>query len=422
MRQIKALATLLVITTIACATSPAPTAKDISSAQRRAQTGMDFLDSVLKPWPEENSPTKLAVVTPGEKRVAIYDNALVALAFDRVGRHDDAGRILEALADMQHDDGAIAFSFQIDQAEDAPRYVRSGALAWVGYAAAEYLDISAGGPARDKIVRSAHLAARYLMTHQIASPNDPRDGLVTGGEGDLVYTMEDGELIEDFTPSKIEWASVEHNIDAYFFLKKLSDVTAHAEYRAAADRIHDALLKRAWNADAGEFRRGLSAKGNDKFLALDCASWGSLFLTAANDPQRAEIAFKTADSRFASHDPKTGVVGHRPYASGAVIEDEAVAAHYDASQVPKDWSSLEAVWPEGSAGVALAAARTGHRDRAAAILIEIEKLRTEGGGLPMMTAEVPFELDTKPSVAATAWVELITSEIEKKDAPFLWKP
>ncbi len=383
---------------------------------------MDFLDSVLAPWPEEDSPTKLAVVTPGEKRVAIYDNALVALAFDRVGRHDEAGRILEALADLQHEDGALAFSFQIDQAEDAPRYVRSGALAWVGYAAAEYLDIAPGGPARDKIVRAAHRAASYLMAHQISSPKDPRDGLVTGGEGELVYEMKDGELQEDFTEGVVEWASIEHNIDTYFFLKKLAEVTAHPQYAAAAERIHDALMAHAWNADAGEFRRGLSAKGVDKFLALDCASWGALFLVAAKDPERAEIAFKIADSRFASRDPKSGVTGHRAYASGAVIEEEAVASHYDESKVPKDWADLQAVWPEGSAGVALAAARTGHRERASAILVEIEKLRTPGGGLPMMTAEVPFEFDTKPSVAATAWLELIEAEIRRNGPPFLWRP
>lgn len=408
--------------TISCASSPALIAKVKSPALDHPLNGIDFLDSVLESWPEKNSPTKLAVVTPGEKRVAIYDNALVALAFDRIGRHDQAGRILEALADLQHEDGAIAFSFQLDHAKEAPRYVRSGALAWVGYAAAEYLDNAPGGPARDKIVRSAHLAASYLLAHQISSPKDPRDGLVTGGEGELVYDEEDGELLEDFTPSAVQWASIEHNIDTYFFLKKLAEVTAQPQYAAAAERIRVALIDHAWNADVGEFRRGLVAKGADKFLALDCASWGSLFLVAAKDPERAEIAFKTADSRFASHDPKTGVAGHRPYASGAVIEEEAVASHYDESKVPKDWSDLQAVWPEGSAGVALAAARTGHRDRAAAILIEIEKLRTPGGGLPMLTADVPFEFDTKPSVAATAWVELIDAEIKKGEAPFLWKP
>ena len=100
-----------------------------------------------------------------------------------------------------------------------------------------------------------------------------------------------------------------------------------------------------------------------------------------------------------------------------------MAEFYAAKGVPADWADLQAVWPEGSAGVALAAARTGHRERAAAILAQLERLRDESGGLPMMSAEIPFEFDTKPSVAATAWVELVRSEIgTEASAPFLWRP
>ena len=389
----------------------------------RPKSGIDFLDSVLRPWPAPDAKTKLAVVTPSDTRVAIYDNALVALAFDRIGRHDDAGRILEALAALQHPDGAISFSFPIDEALPPTPYVRNGALAWVGYAAVEYLDVAPGGPARDVIARAAHRIASYLLAHQISAHGDPRDGLVTGGEGNIVYEVLDGKIAETFVPGVVEWASVEHNIDTFFFLRDLARVSERPEYAVAADRIRDALLAHAWNKEAGEFRRGLSSKGKDAMLALDCASWGSLFLAATGDHARAETAFLTADQQFASRDPKTGVAGHRPYARGEVLEETAMAEFYAAKGVPADWADLQAVWPEGSAGVALAAARTGHRERAAAILAQLERLRDESGGLPMMSAEIPFEFDTKPSVAATAWVELVRSEIgTEASAPFLWRP
>jgi hypothetical protein len=384
--------------------------------------GLDFLQSAIRPWPSPAALTRLVVVTPSDTRVSIYDNALVALLLDRLGRHDEAGRILESLAALQRPDGGIPFSFSIERADEAPPYVRSGALAWVGYAAVEYLDGSPGGPARDTIVRMAHRIASYLTAHQVDTPGDPRDGLVTGGEGEFAYDLQTGRAEETFVPGAIAWASMEHNIDAFFFLRDLGRVTEQAAYTERAQRVRDALLTRAWDGQAGQLRRGLLAKGDDRTLALDCASWGSLFLLAAGDRTRAETAWVTADTRFASRDPRTGIVGHRPYAIGPVFEDPSMAAYYARTGTPADWATLQAVWPEGSAGIALAAVRLGHPRRASAILEELERFRDSSGGLPMMTAEVPFEFDTKPSVAGTAWVELVRPEIEEGAAPFLWRP
>jgi hypothetical protein len=413
--------TVLVLVALAgsCHAMPRSPATITPSAR---SSGVDFLQSVIRPWPSAAALTRLAVVTPSDTRVSIYDNALLALVLDRLGRHDDAGRILESLAALQRDDGGIPFSFSIERADQAPPYVRSGALAWVGYAAVEYLDGAPGGPARDDIVRMAHRIASYLTAHQVEIPGDPRDGLVTGGEGDFVYDLQTGHAEETFVPGAIEWASVEHNVDAFFFLRDMGRVTEQTAYTEGAQRVRRALLTRAWDGQAGQLRRGLQAKGDDRTLALDCASWGSLFLVAAGDRTRAETAWVTADTRFASRDPRTGIGGHRPYANGPVFEDPSMAAYYARIGTPADWSALQAVWPEGSAGVALAAVRLGHRQRAEAILAELERFRDASGGLPMMTADVPFEFDTKPSVAGTAWVELVRPEIEEGAAPFLWRP
>jgi hypothetical protein len=404
--------------------APAPLAQPPAQPPVHAPAGgIDFVISLVRPWPRPDASTGFVVVAPGERRVAIYDNALASILLDAAGRHEQAGRILEALALLQRDDGSLPFSFSIDRAEDAPRYVRSGALAWVGYAAVEYLNSAAGGPGRAAIVTMAHRIASYLESRRVARPGDPRRGLVTGGEGNLVYDVTDGGVAEDFAPAAVDWVSVEHNIDAFFFLRDLGRLTRRPAYSDAADDIARALIARAWDPGAGQFRRGVVARGLDPALPLDCASWGSLFLVAAGEPERAEAALATADERFASRDPATGIAGHRPYAAGPLFEDAAVAKHYAARGATTDWARAPSVWPEGSAGVALAALRLGHRERAAAILEELERLRDASGGIPMMTADVPYEFDRKPSVAAVAWVELVRRELGASDgAPLLWRP
>jgi hypothetical protein len=398
-----------------CAPSPrAPAAR---------HTGMEFLAASLRPWPDAAAETRLVVQSPGADRVAIYDNALAALVFVRAGRRDEAARILLALARLQREDGAIAFSFGIDEAADAPAYVRSGAIAWVGFAAVAYLDADRGGAGRDAIARMAHEIARYLLAHQVHSTHDPRDGLITGGFGSLVYEISQAGLRERLVPGEIEWASTEHNVDAFFFLRALGRVSESPAYIEASGEIEGALAARAWNDPAGQMSRGVSARGWDAALALDCASWSAMMLVAAGDRLRAQTALSVADVRYASRDPASGVRGHRPYVHRPIFEDDVLARSIGARAPAADWDQLSAVWPEGSAGVALAAIRLGRRDRAASIVAGLEPLRDPSGGLPTLTVAIPFEFDTGPSVAGTAWAEIVRDELAHPDLPpLVWPP
>ncbi len=387
--------------------------------------GVEFLRACARPWPAPGSRPWLVPVNATASRVAIYDNALVVLVFERLGLHDEAGRVLASLEALQREDGSIPFSFELDHPEQAPAYIRSGALAWVGYAAVRYLDDAPGGPGRDAAARMAHRIAAYLEVHRIARAGDPRDGLFTGGDGDLDHQREargGGAVTERFTPGPVEWASVEHNIDAFFFLRDLGRLTGQHRYAEAAERTRRALLARAWDREAGQFRRGVAAEGRDDALPLDCASWGALFLLSAGERALAATALSSAESRFASIDPRTGVTGHRPYAFGPVFEEPGMVTAGAPDVTPPRWEQLEAVWPEGSAGVALAALRMGQRGRAIAVLAELERLRDPSGALPMMTADVAVEFDHEPSVAATAWVELVRAELAEPGRPFLWAP
>ena len=244
-----------------------------------------------------------------------------------------------------------------------------------------------------------------------------------GGVGSFRYELAGDDVREVLEPGEISWTAVEHNVDSYFFLRALSRVTGSAAYADAARRIAGALQERAWNGDEGQFASGLDQSGPDPTLALDCASWGSILLDAVGARARARTAFAVADGRYASLDPGTGARGHVPYVFGALIGDERLMRHFQPKLPATRWEDLQAVWPEGSAGVALAAWRAGRPERARALLDALEPLRSADGSLPTATAEIPFVLDTRPSVAGTAWVALVRFELDRPPgSPTLWAP
>jgi hypothetical protein len=259
------------------------------------------------------------------------------------------------------------------------------------------------------------------MERQLDKPGDFRDGLVRGGAGAYRYEIDStGAVRERLEAADIAWASVEHNIDSFFFLRALARVTGDTKYAAAAARIARALGA-VWNGAEGQLARGVAEGGPDGTLALDCASWGSLFLGAAADRDRAETAASVADAGFATRDPRTGALGHRMQRRGPVIETALLMQVLGPKLPARDWSQLEAVWPEGSAGVALAALRVGRIQRAQAILDGLELLRGPDGSLPTSTLEIPFLFDTHPSIAGTAWSELVRFELSR-DKPTFWVP
>ncbi len=391
--------------------------------ERATSDAMQFLRGRLVPWPTADGRGRIAVSEPSTKRVAAYDSALVLLVLIRQGAREEAGMIVEGLHALQAPDGSLPFSFLLPRPDDRIPYVRSGAVAWVGYAATEYLDSDRGGPARDRALELARRAAGYLLDRQVTKPGDPRDGLVRGGQGTFRYELDArGRLRERLEVDDITWTSVEHNIDAFFFLRALARVTGEETYASAATRIAHGLL-RTWDGARGQLARGVTSTGTDGVLALDCASWGSVFLGAFGERDRAETAASVADAGFASMDPRTKARGHRAQRRGPLVEGELVLRVLGPTLPAKDWAQLDAIWPEGSAGVALAAWRSGRVERARAILDDLEALRAPDGSLPTFTVEIPFVFDTRPSVAGTAWVELVRFELGRSpQQPTFWVP
>jgi hypothetical protein len=349
----------------------------------------------------------------------IYDDALVVLVLLRSGRRAEAEKILLTLAAAQYSDGSIPFNLELAFGA-VPPHIRSGALAWAGYAATEYIDAQPApavkDPTREKIVTMAHRVAGYLLSRQ-AKGEDPRAGLVLGGRGTFRYELAGRKLREIFVDGERDWASVEHNIDAFFFLKALARITANESYHQASIRIANALMQRAWDDGRGQFVRGMTADGADRFFTLDCASWGGLFLHSIGDFDLAKRCFAEADARYRSSAPHAR--GHKPYASGPLIESWALRQQAPEAQRKADWSTFQVVWPEGSAGVALLGARLGRIDRAREILRDLEPLRNADGSLPNASDEVEYELDRGPAIGGTAWVELVRIELDG-GRPTLW--
>ena len=398
--------------------TPATPAK----APRTRDSALAYLRHSLVAYPA-GSDSRLALTDPLSGRVAIYDAALVSLVLLRSGRRDEAARVLEGLATLQAADGSLPFSFVLPRPDESVPYVRAGAVAWVGYAAAEYLDSDSAGPSRAVALRLARGAARYLGGRIVTAKGDARDGLLRGGSGALRYEVDSrGAIRERIESEEIEWASVEHNVDAFFFFRALSRVTGEGAYAETARSIA-AALRRAWDGESGQLVRGFSNAGRDELPTLDCASWGALFLGAVGAREEAETAASVADAGFATEDAGSGARGHRMQRRGPVIEPAVLVRALGSTLPVRDWSQLDAVWPEGSAGVALASLRVGRITRARSILDALEPLRAADGSLPTSTIAVPYLFDTRPSIAGTAWVELVRFEISRPvDHPTFWVP
>ncbi|MDB5097190.1 MAG: hypothetical protein JWM80_1611 [Cyanobacteria bacterium RYN_339] len=372
-----------------------------------------FLASLYVPGP--GPATLLARTAPEQPSCAIYDVALASLRELEQGHQEQAGQLLAGMVAVQRADGSLPFSFRLPKPDDGPPYLRAGAMAWVGYAAARYLNDGPGGPARNEIAAMAHKLAAHLLATRVQKAGDGRDGLVLGGSGGYRYELApNGEVKERFVPGEVVWVSTEHNVDVYFFLDALGHATGTPRYLEEAREIARALQARLWSDEAGQFWQGATASGPDKSYALDCASWGALFLLAAGQRERAQKAYITAEARYGTADPSAFVLGHKPYVHRPVIENRALAEHYKAEVPTAAWDDLPAVWPEGSAGVALAALRLGYKERARSILEELDRLRETNGGLPGLTRAIPLEFEKAPALAGTAWAAMVQQELDAK--------
>jgi hypothetical protein len=358
------------------------------------------------------------------------------ISFVMTGETDAASYTLDALARLVRPDGSLWFTYSTteswpDEADHDSAMVRAGAIGWVGYAFAYYLAHTPScapedaGCARERasLQDAASRLAAYLVSLEVTEPENPAHGLLRQGYGNirLVYHPEKNDVLEDYEDVPARGISTENNISSWFFLRAFGQVTGDPRWSAAADRIREALLRVAWDENLGQFDQGFSPGGQrDSVRALDCASWGALFLLAIGETGKAQQALSHIDEYYASSDG--AAAGYRPYFDDHVFPGFEVGRFYFPENPKKQWRELPLVWTEGSLGVALAYLRQGQPDRARRIIDGLQTLKVAPGGLRYASRPVPHQMTDAPSVAGAAWLVFLAEALKGNPvAEQFWK-
>jgi hypothetical protein len=368
-------------------------------------------------------------------RSATYDDALAALTFLTLSERERAASTLDALARLVRPDGSLWFSY--NTADDWPSeanhdtaLVRTGAVAWVGYAFTFYLKHSPPcngdrGCARERafFLATAVRLAKYLLTLQVDDQTDARDGLLRLGYGtiNLAYSLKEKNIVERYLDEPAKGISTENNISSWFFLRQLAELTGETAWSHAADRIKHGLLQHLWSDALGQFNEGFASNGSlDSNKALDCASWGALFLLATGETEKAQKALDATENYYATRDGDA--IGYRPYSDSPVFENPEVGRFFFPDDAHKQWRSLPIVWSEGTLGVALARLRLGQAERARQVVMGLSPLKLANGSLRCATLELPFQMADVPCVAASAWFVLVAAALSHNPlAEAMWK-
>ncbi len=340
-----------------------------------------------------------------EQRSWIYDDAVAVYAFSAAGQFDKAKAVLAQLQQLQKPNGSLVFSYDVYRGQLFDEYVRTGALAWVGGAALAYEEASGDPTYR----RFAAGLADYVLGLQVTDPGDPLYGSIKGGMGK--YT-DPGYV---FDPAPVPWASTEHNIDAYFFLRDLGYLTGNDKYSRAAGLVKQGLLNNHWNNAQNRFNQG----AGDDCSALDVNTWGAIFLDAIGKDDMARTSLQYAENFRVngqtiekSSDPETynmtysspgPINGYEPYLPCSEYVDPPTL-----------------VWAEGTWGAILAKMRLGID--ASDDLRSMQRMQAADprGGFIQVTKSrrsLPYEFSAVPAGGGTGWAALVMG-----DADLLWKP
>ena len=305
--------------------------------------------------------------TARAQRSYTYDQALALLVAIGAGDRNLALTLLGGLQAVQVQSGLFegAFPARVDQlnpeAEDPEYY--TGVNAFVAYALSRYVeeygDVDSARP-----MLEANLA--YLDT--MRSDTGAGSGLYRGGA-----------RVRNGVTTQISWYSTEHNTDLWHTFERAGRVLARDDLRREAARLAPVVVQKLWNQPQNRFDQGLG----DDAKALDTASWGSTFLSAIGEYDKAEAALAATDE-YARTVGSVG--GYTPYI------------------LP---GSVPTVWHEGTYGVALAHMIAGNTARLQGIFDQSAPGQKPNGAFAYAEIADPAnELTDANSVASTAWYYL----------------
>jgi len=322
-----------------------------------------------------------------------YDSAVTAAAFVSLGEKEQATQMLDQLAALQFNTGAIDIAFNVVSGQGAGQY-RSGNVAWLGLAAASY-DIRFGS---DRYLDTSRRAAAFLTDLQ------GQHGLVRGGP-------------------KIEWYSTLHNLIAYTFFVRLAeaDPDGSKRYLETAGQIADGIDSNLMVDDKSglHFRQGL----NDDVEPLDVQAIGAIYLAGRGEKSDAGDVVDRIPGSFGVKNRKIQKSSNvRKYnMTWSSSEFFTGFKPYNSNKVP------DVIWFEGNAQVRAATAATG---RSVKDLDQQSKkwrdVTAKGGSAaPLQSNEtvtdinpdIDVEYHVWPAAAGAAWWILAAN-----DPQFLFAP
>jgi len=366
-------------------------------------------------------------------KASLYDNALAVIAFSMVGEYALAERIIEASSRVLSPDNDLWFTFNThnswpNKSDHGGAIIRSGASAWLGYAITFYLKtrltenpnlLQQDNEAMNHLKLAQSITDKILL-RQVTDPTDPRYGFFTGGEGRYSYrwNKEANDVEEYFIPGSIQWASIEHNIDIYFLLQDLAALTGKKKYASPANILKQSMVKKSWNAETGQLNRGQRLDGADSAKALDCASWGAVFLQEIGEDSKALTALSSTKNYFVKSMKHQG---YKPYFDLVLYEDPDINALFYPDAPDKDWNDFPLIWTEGSLGVAMAYLKLNKKEKAEEVINSMIALQDKEGGLPYATENLRYQFSDNSSVAGTAWLVMVISALEdEKNRNLFW--
>jgi hypothetical protein len=382
--------------------------------------------------------------------------------------------VLNAVGDLHFDnlslgilqpEGSLSFSYDIYNGLPDQVYIRTGSMAWICYAYAMYMELTADYTSALYLQKMLN----FLLTLESADA-DLRNGLLKGGYG----KYEDPGY--HYVPGLRQWVSTEHNLGAYFAFRRAARVlpAAAIELRkrelitvaqaaslnatagtmtAKADSIKTKILTNLYivpGADPGHFAQGVTEAGAlDTAVALDVAGcWSAIFCHEVGEDAKAVECLKyiyqklfltgktiaksdQAETWNMAYEQLTAFDGFKPYGTG--------------------YSSPPAsVWQEGTWGVINALLRCqeisdvltyfasveGSLDAFLLKLIRGQKtvwLTTDNGSLlnySLAARSLPYELSIWAGIGSTAWfwltalnpTVLLAEETEWELRPYLKVP
>lgn len=281
-----------------------------------------------------------------------YDQALAAIAFVAKGDTAAAQRILDALREMQNEDGSwySAYHCEKKSREERRRFV--GPVLWVTLAAAHYEKRTGDGRYRPMAKAALDWALQFQQ----------KDGGINAGLNGLGFPE--------------HWASTEHNLDAYAALNFFG-------YNRERRRVRRFLDHVAWDSVHHRFMEGRDNPG----APLDVNAWGVLAL----GPEGEHSYRRALDYSLRNH----RVEKKRGWLFGPTVDG------FDLDTHRRD------VWLEGTGQMVAALRMAGRREEADYFLHEIIRAQDSDGGVPYALrghSNGYSRMSNRQSVAGTTWL------------------